>query len=173
MRQKSKFLAYILRHKPASANLVLSPEGWVDVAEVVKNTDLTLSDLVTIVETDAKGRYSFSGDMLQIRANQGHSAVSISFERAIPPAVLYHGTTREISAEILKTGLKKMNRHHVHLTSDLGTANTVGARRKKSVVIFVVDTEKMLADGVEFFKSDNGVWLVDFVPSRYLSILTT
>ena len=45
---------------------------------------------------------------------------------------------------------------------------TVGGRRGKPVV-FEVDTHRMHADGASFWQSENGVWLVESVASKYLA----
>jgi putative RNA 2'-phosphotransferase len=63
-----------------------------------------------------------------------------------------------------------MSRHHVHLSTTVATARTVGARHGKPVVL-QVDAAGMHRDGIPFYCSDNGVWLVDEVPARYLSPL--
>jgi putative RNA 2'-phosphotransferase len=63
-----------------------------------------------------------------------------------------------------------MKRHAVHLSEDLDTANIVGSRRGSSVII-EVQSGLMFIDGYKFQISDNGVWLVDSVPSKYLKIV--
>lgn len=63
-----------------------------------------------------------------------------------------------------------MNRQHVHLSLDRGTATKVGTRHGKPVV-FEVLSQAMYETGFEFFLSENGVWLVDEVPYQYLSEL--
>ena len=60
-----------------------------------------------------------------------------------------------------------MSRHHVHLSKDLATARTVGARHGRPVV-FAVDAAAMYKAGYKFYCSENGVWLVDGVPPEYL-----
>lgn len=60
-----------------------------------------------------------------------------------------------------------MQRHHVHLSADVSTAESVAARRGKPH-IFKVNTEKMIENGFVFYQSDNGVWLTDIVPPQYL-----
>ena len=65
-----------------------------------------------------------------------------------------------------------MARHHVHLSSDTLTASKVGERRGRAVIL-VVDAAAMLTDGHIFFRSANGVWLVDRVPPEYLRVLDT
>ena len=173
LTQKSKHLALVLRHDPASANLTLSPEGWVRVEDVARGTGITLEEIHEIVQTDKKGRYSIIFDGLNdlIRANQGHSAaeVDITFEKVIPPVVLFHGTTTEAWKTIQKQGLKPMSRQYVHLSHETGTAEIVAARRRKDTVILTVDAKQMVTDGVQFFRSDNGVYLVDAVPAKYLT----
>ena len=61
----------------------------------------------------------------------------------------------------------KMDRHHVHLSADVETAHKVGGRHGKPVV-FAIDAAAMARDGMVFYRSANGVWLVDHVPPTYL-----
>lgn len=182
LTEKSKYLSYLLRHKPEAANLTLDKEGWCDVAQLLANTDITLAELEEIVRTDSKGRYSihywegggegvpYTREPMRVRANQGHSTdkVRLTFNKAVPPTVLYHGTTDQAWAFIAKQGLKPMSRHHVHLSDDLETAQIVGGRRKRDLVVLRVDAKAMLADGIEFFRSENGVWLVSAVDAKYI-----
>jgi putative RNA 2'-phosphotransferase len=175
--ERSKYLSYLLRHKPETAKLTLDREGWCDISKLLANTDFTRAELLEIVDSDSKGRYSLDEPRTssvmpkRIRANQGHSTseVRMTFKTAVPPIVLYHGTT---AADIIeKEGLKPMNRHHVHLTDCLETARSVGGRRKGTTTIFEIDAKQMLADGYKFFISENNVWLVHVVPVNYLKEL--
>lgn len=164
----SKFLSYILRHHPEAANLKLTVDGWANIDDIVRNTKLSRAEIERIVETDAKKRYSILNG--QIRANQGHSvsSVKMKFKTAIPPVVLYHGASNASIIQIMKDGLKPMNRHHVHLSEDLETAQSVGGRRKNGFIILEIDCKSMLADGHKFYLSDNNVWLAEAVPAKYL-----
>jgi putative RNA 2'-phosphotransferase len=178
--ERSKYLSYLLRHKPETAKLTLDKEGWCVVEQLLANTDFTYDELCEIVRDDKKGRYSFAPEFGTvvglkyelIRANQGHSTseVRMTYKTAVPPVVLYHGTTA--AAVIEKEGLKPMNRHHVHLTDSLDTARSVGGRRKGTTTIFEIDARRMLADGHKFFISENNVWLVEFVSPQYIKVHT-
>jgi putative RNA 2'-phosphotransferase len=84
--------------------------------------------------------------------------------------VLYHGTPERNRAVVLESGLKRMQRHHVHLSGDEPTARKVGERRGKPI-LFTVDAAAMRRDGHTFYRSANGVWLVDEVPPKYLRLL--
>ena len=88
----------------------------------------------------------------------------------MPPATLYHGTGHRTVKPILHEGLRKMARHHVHLSHDTPTARMVGARHG-CPTIFAVDAAAMHRDGFQFFCSANGVWLVNHVPPAYLTLL--
>ena len=63
-----------------------------------------------------------------------------------------------------------MDRHHVHLSPDVETARVVGMRRGKPVILRV-DAAALAAGGAEFFRADNGVWLVAEVPPSALSVM--
>jgi putative RNA 2'-phosphotransferase len=121
-----------------------------------------------VVLRNNKRRFSFDETGTLIRANQGHSvAVDLQLTAVHPPAILYHGTGDRAVESILRQGLLKMARHHVHLSRDIATARTVGARHGRPVV-FAVDAAAMQAAGWIFYCSANGVWLVDHVPPEYL-----
>lgn len=174
LTQLSKFLSYVLRHKPESIGLTLNTEGWAVVSDLLRlakdaGTAITLDELKQIVASDSKGRYSFSADQSFIRANQGHSTdtVDIKHQKAVPPVVLYHGTADKNLESIMKQGLVPGSRHHVHLSADMETAIKVGQRHGK-VVVLKIDAKEMLKRGYDFYVSENGVWLVSAVPSEFI-----
>jgi putative RNA 2'-phosphotransferase len=177
LTKASKFIALVLRHKPDVANITLDSEGWTPVKNLligmsVNGFEISLDDLETLVANDNKGRYSFSDDGTKIRANQGHSLYlqRLTFEECVPPNVLYHGTVATNLSDIMSSkSLLKMKRHHVHLSDDISTAKSVGARRGKPIVL-VINSEAMHENGHVFYKSTNGVWLTDNVPSKYFTI---
>ena len=170
----SKYLAKYLRHAPHKIGLTLQPGGWVPVVDLLDAARkhgffISYDDLIECVKNDDKQRYAFneSGDL--IRANQGHSVkVDLQLEEQEPPETLYHGTVKWFMASILKDGLVRGKRHHVHLSRDVETATKVGARRGKPVILRI-DAGRMQRDGHKFFLSANGVWLTDSVPPGYLS----
>jgi len=169
----SKYLSLILRHKPSTIGLKLDESGWAEVAFLLsKVNDLSMDRLEKIVREDEKQRYSFNQDKTKIRANQGHSiSVDLQLKPEKPPRVLYHGTPASNEIAIMGDGLRKMQRQHVHLSADFETAKTVAARRKDKSVIFRVLALDMFVEGHEFFCSENGVWLTDFVPAAFIEIV--
>jgi putative RNA 2'-phosphotransferase len=171
---QSKFVSFVLRHSAEKLGLDIDSQGWVSVEGLIrlchksKYIDIDRAVLEKIVESDMKHRYDFNEDGTKIRANQGHSmeCVKIEFDRLVPPQVLFHGTSCNVLPAIHEKGISKMKRHHVHLSETLETAQTVGRRHGKLAVI-VIDASQMWADGVEFLRSENNVWLVDHVDPKY------
>jgi putative RNA 2'-phosphotransferase len=173
----SKYLSKHLRHQPQRLGLHLAPGGWVDVNTLLRACEqhgfpISRAELEAVVAGSDKQRFGFDETGTRIRANQGHSVeVDLELAPAVPPAVLYHGTGHKTADIIRQTGLGKMSRHHVHLSSDRQTATKVGARHGRPVV-FEVDATAMHRDGHIFYVSANGVWLVDAVPPQYLTIIS-
>lgn len=174
----SIFLSLLLRHKPEEVHLKMNKEGWVEVDHLLKQlhdesyySDVTLEDIKYVVDTDEKKRYSLKSfnKKLYIRANQGHSLknIDLGLKPMIPPIKLYHGTGKKYYNSIMKKGLIKKERQFVHLSTSIDVAVKVG-QRHGDVVVFEIDTTKMQKDGFVFYMSDNGVWLTDRVPVRYL-----
>ena len=169
----SKYLSRHLRHEPERLGLKLEPGGWVRVDELLAacaahGFAITTEDLREVVARNDKRRLSFDEGGMRIRANQGHSVeVDLGLAPAKPPELLFHGTGDGSVDSIMRGGLQRRGRHHVHLSADRETARRVGARHGKPVV-FEVAAGRMHADGRTFFVSDNGVWLTDEVPPGYL-----
>jgi putative RNA 2'-phosphotransferase len=169
----SKTLSYHLRHRPDELGLSLSPGGWVVVDELLgalarRGKPVSRAELDEVVARNPKQRFAFDESGTRIRANQGHSvAVDLELAPTEPPATLYHGTGERSAAAILREGLRKQQRHHVHLSADVETAMSVGARHGRPVV-FLVDAAAMRAAGHTFYRSANGVWLVEAVPPEFL-----
>jgi putative RNA 2'-phosphotransferase len=172
-RRVSRFLAMVLRHRPEAVGLSLDESGWVPVAQLLDalrrhGRGLSRDDLERVVERNDKQRFAFDPTGQRIRANQGHSVpVDLGLDPVDPPAELFHGTADRNVAVILRDGLRKMARHHVHLSPDTQTATKVGQRHGKPV-IFAIDSAAMYARGHQFYCSANGVWLTDRVPPEYL-----
>ena len=171
----SKFLSFVLRHNPKEIGLTLDANGWASVDELIKKCtahgkEFTREELNLVVANNDKKRFAFSENNKKIRASQGHSIeVDLKYEPKTPPDTLYHGTATRFLDSIMREGLKKMQRNHVHLSKDKETAIKVGSRHGK-VIVLRIDSKRMFEDGHKFFLSDNEVWLIEEVPTKYLVI---
>ena len=171
--QTSKFLSYILRHHPESIGITLDSQGWANIDTLLvqaaqHNRPISRAQLLEIVATNPKKRFTLSADGSQIRAAQGHSTaqVAIAHNPIQPPDTLYHGT--RFLDSIRSQGLIAGSRHHVHLSADIPAAQKVGQRHGKPIVLRI-HAAAMHAAGHAFYLSDNQVWLTDHVPVQYIS----
>ncbi len=169
--KKGKYLSLILRHKPELINLKLDSKGYGSTRHICSYLDMTMTDLIEIVETNDKRRFKFNYDKTMVKANQGHSIkIDLELTPVTPPQYLYHGTVMRNFDSMVCRGINKMKRHHVHLTENIGTAKKVGKRYGEPVVL-IIEAFEMSKNGYTFFCTDNNVWLVNDVPFEYFSIL--
>lgn len=169
----SKFLSLILRHDPGKIGIQLDENGWVQVDDLLAKAkkyqpNLNKALLQEIVATNDKKRFALNDDQTQIRASQGHSVqIDLNYSPKQPPEYLYHGTVAKFMDAIREKGLLKMSRHHVHLSEERETATKVGSRRGKPIIL-TIRSGDMHANGIEFFQSENGVWLTAHVAPEYI-----
>jgi putative RNA 2'-phosphotransferase len=175
LKRISKHMAWLLRHEPQRAGLVLDGEGYVRLDELaealrchIPEVDIGLIHEVVAVVEPAKQRYSIEGDF--VRANYGHSTLEQIRHPAVePPAILFHGTSRG-SIEVIRTeGLKPMRRQYVHLTNNPELALSVGARHGTPHLVRI-DAAGAHASGVQFHHPNPAFWLVSAVPPHFLDL---
>lgn len=171
----SKFLSFVLRHRPDLIGITLDREGWADISALIvaagndgKKLDRGL--LQAVVATSDKKRFTISKDGLRIRAVQGHSidSVDIMYAEKMPPEFLYHGTAARFLESIRNQGLQSRSRQYVHLSQDEQTAFAVGQRHGTPIVL-KIKALLMHENGSKFFQAENGVWLVEFVPVTFIT----
>lgn len=173
----SKLLSLVLRHKPETIGISLDENGWTDVEILIKRvnesgTFISKDVIRHVVGNNSKKRFAFNEDETMIRANQGHSVeIELGYEPVEPPVILFHGTPENAVKSILENGIQKRNRHHVHMSADVDTARNVGQRYGHPVVLQIA-AQNMYADGFQFFRSENHVWLTNDVPAEYIKVLS-
>ncbi|MEH0153186.1 RNA 2'-phosphotransferase [Limibacter armeniacum] len=173
LKKISKFLSLVLRHKPEVIGVELDNNGWTSVELLIQKMNasghpIDLEILNEVVQTNNKKRFAFNESQALIRANQGHSVqVELGYTPQQPPEKLYHGTAQTNVDSIIKSGIERRDRHHVHLSPDTETATNVGQRHGKPVVLTVLSGQ-MYQERFAFYLSENGVWLTDHVPAQYL-----
>jgi putative RNA 2'-phosphotransferase len=173
--QISKFLSYVLRHRPDCIGITLTREGWADIdalihgcAKVGKSLDR--QQIEAVVASNDKKRFAISEDGRSIRAVQGHSdkRVCVHYLDKVPPETLYHGTAARFLCSIRERGLLAGSRLHVHLSQDAQTAVAVGRRHGHPIVLAIAARE-MHQKGFKFHQAENGVWLTDHVPIEFIA----
>lgn len=172
----SKKMSYALRHNPDKYNIKLDEYGYTNLPVFiaalnrVHRLHLTRDDIDAVIANSSKQRFEIKNN--RICALYGHSIPGIiKHQEATPPAVLYHGTARRFLPSINELGLLPMQRQFVHLSTDIPTAQQVGARHDSKPVILTIDTQAARAAGVKFYVGNDQVWLADEIPARFLQQL--
>jgi putative RNA 2'-phosphotransferase len=169
----SRFLSYLLRHRPREYPLIFDRRGFVSWSEVLdlvqkRFCDATEEEIRAVVTESEKKRFELHDD--KVRATYGHSfPVDLELEPAEPPAELYFGTARDLAHSILRAGLKPRDRQYVHLSASLEEAQAVGSRRDPTPAVIVVDARAARQAGVAFYCS-GPLFLTENVPPRFLSL---
>ncbi len=169
-------MAHALRHAPQNYGLTLDNKGWTDVEKLIQGLkdhsnrfkNLTIHDLEGLIEKSNKKRFEIKNG--KIRATYGHSLrAKIHKTPAVPPKILYHGTTYKAAKNILKIGLKPMGRQYIHLSIDIESANEVGLRRTKKPIIIKIEAREAHDAGISFYKEKDGIWLSDAIPIEFIT----
>ena len=149
----------------------MDSEGFVDLDELLaklkEKFPVNKQLILEIVERSERKRFEIRNG--KIRALYGHSIpVMLKLKEDKTVKVLYHGTTSEAAAEILKSGLKPMKRNWVHLSPTVEIARQVGLRRTSKPAILEIDAEKARKNGIKFYKATKQVYLCKQVPPKYI-----
>jgi putative RNA 2'-phosphotransferase len=169
----SRFLSYLLRHRPKEYPLAFDRYGfvaWREVVELVQERydEATEDDICAVINAGEKKRFELRDD--KVRATYGHSfPVDLGLEPVEPPGELYYGTARDLAHSILRAGLKPRERRYVHLSASLEEAEAVGKRRDPLPAIIVVDTGAARQANIVFYSS-GPLFLTDNVPPQFLSL---
>jgi putative RNA 2'-phosphotransferase len=169
----SRFLSFLLRHRPRDYPLAFDRQGfvsWSDLKEQIEARfpDATDEEIRNAIAGSDKKRFEMRED--RVRATYGHSfPVDIGAESIEPPARLYHGTSRDLAQTVLREGLKPRGRTYVHLSASLEEAVAVGQRRDASPAIIVVDALAAHSSGIRFYAS-GPLYLAGEIPPGFLSL---
>lgn len=161
----SKCLSRMLRHRP---DLPHDEYGWFYIDDVVSRGSMTREQVMELAHTNHRYELSPEGDM--IRACHGHS-IEITYDVEVePPEILYHGTSQKGFEGILRSSMiTKMSRTKVHLSDDPEKAMAVGSRHSGgSPILLKVYAGRMYRAGMRFNLSNDGVYLTERVPLRYI-----
>jgi len=174
----SKAVSHALRHAPEEYGLTLDPEGWVSVRDLISALvraqpqwgDLREGHLSEMIARSRKRRHEIAGG--RIRALYGHSTPKRLWKQPRkPPELLYHGTDPKAAGSILTDGLKSMGRQYAHLSADTQTAYEVGRRKAARPVVLAIRAEAAFESGAAFYEGNDLVWLADYVPPAYISVV--
>ncbi|MCA9051794.1 MAG: RNA 2'-phosphotransferase, partial [Planctomycetaceae bacterium] len=164
-----RYVIRLLRHGAVTRTLPMDPYGWVSIDKLLKHINhraldfqlwrnWSISDLQRQMGLHGGQRIEINPANNSIRARYGHTVADVCAGcRLSPPAVLYHGTSEQLTSQILQHGLKRIERTLVHLTSSLDYAAWI-ARRHPHPVVLQIDGEAAKTSGIPFWQCNTHVW---------------
>lgn len=177
LKQLSKFLALLLRHKADSFGIVLDAEGFADLDAVWDVVQARLGSQYTLAYLDALLSDSATAQRFEvrdgkIRARYGHSddVRTVIYPVVEPPALLYHGTYIDALKRIQAEGIHAQSRQYVHLSTSIGHVLRVAERHGQPIVL-QVDAVRMHGAGFVFYQPEPLVYLTKTVPPEYLTLM--
>ncbi|KAI4973581.1 hypothetical protein ZWY2020_041362 [Hordeum vulgare] len=192
-----RLLTRVLRHMAPELRLDMRSDGYVRVRDLLRLNlqtfakvplnSHTVDEIREAVRRDNKQRFGLleeDGELL-IRANQGHTVTTVTSESLLKPilsadeiSVCVHGTYRKNVDSILKYGLKRMARLHVHFSSGLPSdGGVISGMRTSANILIYLNVRKALQDGMKLYISENKVILTEgfdgVIPVKYFEKIET
>jgi putative RNA 2'-phosphotransferase len=175
LEQIGRTMAGALRHFPEKFGLTMDEQGFVSLREFVEALKkqreryhwLRPHHIIAIIETDPKGRYQVSNDL--IRATYGHSIpLNLKLPTDNIPDKLYYPTTPEEADILLETGLHPSDRKMVHLSKTYQDAVNAGKVRVENPIILEIDAQAAIDNGIEIGQAGRTVYLTTEIPPQFL-----
>ena len=169
----SRFLTFLLRHKPKDYPLAIDREGfapWPEVVDMVQERfyDVSEEQIRSLIAGGSKKRFEIRGE--KVRATYGHSfPIDLGATAAEPPVELYFGAARDLAESMLRDGLEPRDRQYVHLSLTADEAESVARRHDSSPAILIIAAQAAHAEGILFYQS-GPLFLVENVPAKFLSL---
>lgn len=191
----SKALSKLLRHDAAQKGLQLDSAGYAPLQQILQVREIArlgaTEELIDkVVENCPKQRFGLvsAGEQKLMRCNQGHSGqtaaaiencnllrpISSSEAQQKFPRVM-HGTYERHLESILKSGLSRETRRHIHLTPFQSNEKSVMSGFRSSCEILIhIDMAQAILNGIPFWMSSNQVILTErdasgCIPPQYIS----
>ncbi len=169
-----RFISGALRHFPDDLGLAMNQHGWVDLDVLcdAMRTRYKWSNkekLLSIIESDEKGRYEIQGR--KIRARYGHSVdVDLDYpENTLPE--LYYGASREEVDILLEKGIKPMKQRYVHLSTSAEKALEVAGIHSDDPILILINAAEAQNDGVRMLSATENIVLSEEIPPQYLKLM--
>jgi putative RNA 2'-phosphotransferase len=163
IKKHSKFLAYILGHRPDEFGLVPDPNGFVKTRDFLKAITeesnwkfFRQSNIDQILITLTDPPIEMVGNAIRSK-NRTHLQERIFSEH--PPKILYTAIRQRAYPASMEKGIRPMGREHVILSSQKEMAQRIGKRIDNQPTILTVNTSAAIQNGSLFFQFGDSLFL--------------
>jgi putative RNA 2'-phosphotransferase len=171
----ARFLTYMLGCRPDEFGLFPDEQGFIPIKDILKACseedgwgfvrEASIEELLR--EPDGPG---FEMEDKMLRVHPGQSRLNYGPpERVLPPKLLYHAVRRKGYPVILEQGIKPGGRPLIPLSTTIEAAMRIGKRRDSTPVLLTILASRADEAGIHFFRSQELIYLVDFLPPKYFT----
>jgi len=171
----SRFLMYVLGHRPDEFGLFPDEEGFIPLKELlaaVKEEEgwsfLRESHLEELLREPESRAFETRDKTIRVRP--GNSALELGPPpSSSPPALLYHAARRKAYPIILEHGLRPGARPWTPLFTSKEMALRVGRRRDPEPVLLTIQAGRAEARGTTFHRFQENIFLVESIPAEFIT----
>ncbi|QTA84164.1 RNA 2'-phosphotransferase [Desulfonema magnum] len=165
----SKFLSYILERRPDEFGLILDPDGYVKIKDLIKAVceedglryvrRAAIDEILVTLPNppiEIKGNY--------IRAKNREGLPKETFAKN-PPKLLYTCVRKKAHGFVLEKGIFPQAYPKVILSSDRDLAERMGKRSDQSPILLTIQVQKAMNERVVFYQAGESLYLADAIPA--------
>ncbi len=166
-QQLAKFIGYILERHPDEFGLVLDPNGFVKIKELVKAVNeeegygYVRRSHLNEIQISIPACLEIVDDTIRAVNRQRLTAPAPA---ECPPQILFTCVRSKAHAAILEKGIFPQGAEHVVLSSEQEMAERIGRRKESQPVVVRVHTGQSHQQGVRFYQSGESLFLADYIP---------
>lgn len=166
-KQLSKFLSYVLGRKPDEFGLVLDPDGFAKIKDVLKAvneesgyTYVRRSHIHEILMTLPNPSIEIKDN--HIRAKHREKLPKHTLAHNIP-RLLYTCIRRKAHLFVIENGIFPLGYSRVILSSDRSMAERIGKRTDQMPIVLTVHTQKSIDEGIVFYQAGDTLYLAESI----------
>jgi len=164
----SRFLLYMLGHRPDEFGLVPDKEGWLSFREILRAwheepgwgyvREIHLREVLT-----GKDRELFEWEGKRVRAEERRWRLDLCGPKPVVPKILFSGLRKRAHPHVMEKGLTSTG--SLVLSPDSAMALRMAQRRDQDPVVLKIATALAHEEGV-VFHSFGELFLTDCIPAR-------
>ncbi|MFC1813077.1 RNA 2'-phosphotransferase [Thermodesulfobacteriota bacterium] len=163
----SKFLSYVLGRKPDEFGLVLDPDGFVKIKDVLKAVCeedgwkyVRRSYIDEILFTLPDPPFEIKDNLIRAKDRGKLPPHTLANN---PPKLLYVCVRRKAYPFVLDKGIFPTGYRRVILSSSRGQAERMGKRSDPEPVLLTVHTHKSIQKGIVFYQAGDTLYFADSI----------
>jgi putative RNA 2'-phosphotransferase len=163
----SKFISYVLGRKPDEFGLVLAPDGFVKIKDLLKAVCeedgwkyVRRCHIDEILFSLPAPPFEIKDNFIRAKDRSNLPPLAVAKN---PPKLLYVCVRRKAHPFVLDKGIFPTGHSHVILSSSRRQAERMGKRLDPEPVLLTVHVRKSVQEGIVFYQAGDTLYLADLI----------